>query len=130
MAQSIDDIRNSRDAALAALDASISAVGNQIAQTTTMGPYLAQLTTRYHDLMTQRNAILVATTDSVLSLPSVIAAAATLTGLANQMKTVAQALPTATNVLTGSASVLSSAQQFADTLALTGTHGTGGGPNG
>jgi hypothetical protein len=119
MAQSlsIDDIRNSRDAALAALDGSISVVGNQIAQTTTTGPYLDQLTTRYHDLMTQRNAIFAAATESVLSLPSVIAAAATLNSLANQMKTVAQALPAATNILTGSASVLSLGQQFADTLA-------------
>jgi hypothetical protein len=115
--QSIDDIRNSRDAALAALDGSISTVGNQIAQITTTGPYLDQLTNRYHDLMTQRNAIFAAATDAVLSLPSVIAAAATLNSLASQMTTVAHALPAATNVLTGSASVLSLGQQFADTLA-------------
>jgi len=117
MAQSIDDVRNSRDVALAALDASISVVGSQIAQTTTTGPLLDQLTTRYHELMTQRNAILAAATTAVLNLPSVIAAAAELNILANQMKTVARALPTATSVLTGSASVLSLGQQFADTLA-------------
>jgi len=117
MAQSIDDIRNSRDTALAALDTSISVVGYKIAQTTTTGPYLDQLTTRYHDLMTQRNAILAAATAAVLQLQQVIDAVATLNSLANQMNAVAQALPTATNVLTGSASVLALGQQFADTLA-------------
>jgi hypothetical protein len=117
MAQSIANIRASRDTALAALDTSISVLGNQIAQTTTTGPYLDQLTTRYHELMTQRNAIFAAATDAVLRLPSVIAAAATLNSLASQMKTAAQALPAATNVLTGSASVLSLGHQFADTLA-------------
>lgn len=119
MAQSpsIDYIRASRDAALAALDTSISTIGNQIAQTTTPGPYLNQLTKRYQDLMNERAAIFAAATEAVLALPSVMAAAATLNKLSGQLNTAAQALPAATNVLTGSASVLSLAQQFADTLA-------------
>jgi hypothetical protein len=120
MAQSIDDIRNSRDTALAALETSIDVLGNQIAQTTTTGPLLTQLTTRFNDLMAERNAILAAATDAVLQSPEVAAAAATLNGLANQMNTIAQNLPTATNVvnvLAGSTTVLSSAQHFANTLA-------------
>jgi hypothetical protein len=120
MAQGIDDIRRSRDTALAALDTTIEVLGKLIAQTTTTGPLLTQLTTRFDDLMTERNAILAAATDAVLHLPAVVAAAATLVSLANQMNTVAQNLPTATNVinvLTGGTSVLSSAQHFANTLA-------------
>jgi hypothetical protein len=60
MAQGIVDIRNSRDAALAAFNGSISAVGNLIVQTTSTSPFFDQLNNRYHDLMTQRNAILAA----------------------------------------------------------------------
>jgi len=119
-AQSIDDIRRSRDTALTALNTSIEVLSDRIAQTTTTGPLLTQLTTRFDDLMAERNAILAAATDTVLQLPEVAAAAATLISLANQMNTVAQNLPTATNViniLAESTSVLSSAQHFANTLA-------------
>jgi shikimate kinase len=120
MAQGIDDIRRSRDTALAALDTSIEVLANQIARITTKGPLLTQLTTRFDNLMSERNAIFAAATDAVLQLPEVVAAAAVLINLANQMNTVAQNLPTATNVinvLAGSTSVLSSAQHFANTLA-------------
>ena len=68
MAQSIDDIRNSRDAALAALDTSISAVGNQIAQTTTHGPIFGSADKAISRLYDERNAILAAATEAVLQL--------------------------------------------------------------
>jgi hypothetical protein len=117
MAQSIDDIRNIRDTALAAFDSSIEVLGSKIAQTTTTGPFLDQLTARFDDLMSERNSILAAATEAVLQLPEVVAAADTLNSLANKMKTAAQALPRATNILTRSSSVLALGQQFADTLA-------------
>jgi uncharacterized protein YoxC len=120
MAQGIDDIRRSRDTALEALNTSIEVLSNQIARTTTTGPLLIQLTTRFDDLMAERNAILAAATDAVLQLPEVVAAAAALISLADQMNAVAQNLPRVTNVinvLAGSTSVLSSAQHFANTLA-------------
>lgn len=119
MAQSIDDIRTSLNTALAALDTSIDVLSNQITQTPN-GPLFKQLMARHDDLVDERNAILAAATEAVLELPQVVAAAATLNALANQMNAVAQNLPNVTNVinaLAGSTSVLSSAQHFANTLA-------------
>jgi len=113
----IDDIRNSRDTALDALGVSVTTIGDEIAQTTTTGPYLDQLTRRNTDLMNERAAIRAAATDAVLALSSVIAAAGTLNTLSTQMKTAAQALPAATNVLTGTAPILSFGQQFTNEIA-------------
>jgi hypothetical protein len=119
MALGIDDIRKSLNTALAALDTSIDVLSNQISQTPN-GALFKQLMARHDDLVDERNALLAAATDTVLQLPQVVAVAATLNALANQMNTVAQNLPTATNVinvLTGGTSVLSSAQHFPNTLA-------------
>jgi hypothetical protein len=112
-----DDIRKSRDTALNALEDSLTAVGNEIAVTTTTGPVLTRLTTRNTDLMNTAAGIRAAATDVVLALPSVVAAAATLSGLSSQMKTTAATLPAVTNFLTGTATVLSLGQQFADVIA-------------
>jgi hypothetical protein len=119
MAQSIDDIGNSLNTALKALDTAIDAVSDRISQTPN-GPAFKQLMARHDDLVDEKNALLAAATAAVLALPQVVAAAATLNALANQMNTVAQILPAATNVvnlLAGSTTVLSSAQNFANTLA-------------
>jgi hypothetical protein len=119
MAQSIDDIGNSLNTALKALDTAIDAVSDRISQTPN-GPVFKQLMARHDDLVDEKNALLAAATAAVLALPQVVAAAATLNALANQMNTVAQILPAATNVvnlLAGSTTVLSSAQNFANTLA-------------
>jgi hypothetical protein len=119
MAQSIDDIGSSVKMALAALDTAIDAVSDQISRTPN-GPVFKQLMARHDDLVDEKNSILAAATAAVLALPQVVAAATTLNALANQMKTVAQILPAATNVvnlLAGSTTVLSSAQNFANTLA-------------
>jgi hypothetical protein len=119
MAQSIDDVRTSLNTALAALDTAIDILSNRITQTPN-GPLFKQLMTRHDDLVDERNAVLAAATETVLHLPEVVAAAVTLSALANQMNTVAQNLPAATNVvnvLAGSTTVLSSAQHFANTLA-------------
>jgi hypothetical protein len=110
----IDDIRNSRDTALDALGIAVTSVGDQIAQTIKTGPYLDQLTKRYQDLMNERSAIRAAATDAVLALPSVIGAAAKLNSLSSKMKTIAQALPNATDVLTRATTVLSLGQQVSD----------------
>jgi hypothetical protein len=113
----IDDIRNSCDAAIAALDSAFNSVNAEIVKPGSAGAYLQQLIQRQTDLTTERTAIRNAATAAVLALPSVIAAAAQLTTLSDQMTTAAQALPTATNVLTGATSVLSAGQQFANLLA-------------
>jgi hypothetical protein len=89
----IAGIIGSRDTALAALGVSVTAVGNEIAQTTQSRPYLDRLTNRYQDLMNERAAIRAAATDAVLALPDVIAAAAELNNLATDMNTTAHALP-------------------------------------
>jgi len=114
---SLDEIRNSRDRALAALGVAVTSIGDEIAATTQTGPYLDQLTKRYQDLMNERSAIRAAATDAVLALPSVLQAAATLNSLSSQMKKTAQALPKATHVLTTATAVLSLGQQFADAIA-------------
>ena len=111
----IDQIRNARDTALAALKSSIDAVSKKIEIAT--GPGEAALSQRLDDLMNQREAIETAATEAVLALPEVIAAAATLNRLAARMKTTAQQLPAATNVLTTTATVLSLAQQFSQAVA-------------
>lgn len=113
----IDDIRTSRDTALDALEAAIARIGREIAQTTTTGPYMDQITKRYRDLMGEASAIEAAATDAVLALPSVMAAAAKLNSLATRMDTVAKKLPSATNVLGQTATILSLGQQIADLIA-------------
>ncbi|HEU0157442.1 MAG TPA: hypothetical protein VFQ82_15325 [Stellaceae bacterium] len=114
---SIDDIRNARDAALDALADAVATIGNQIAQTTTTGPFLDQLTKRYQDLMNERSMIRAAATETVLSLPAVIAAAAQLTQLSTDMKRTAQELSDATTTLNKATTILSLGQQFSDVLA-------------
>ena len=111
----IDQIRNARDAALAALKSSIDAVAEKIELAT--GPDEAALNQRLDDLMNQCDAIETAATDAVLALRGVIAAAATLDTLASQMETTAQQLPAATHVLTTTATVLALGQQFAQAVA-------------
>lgn len=113
----VDDIRASRDRAVSALEDSLISVGNEIAQTTTTGPFLNRLTKRNQDLMNGAAAIRAAATDAVLALSSVAEAAATLITLSTQMRTAAGALPAATNVLVRTATVLSLGQQFADLIA-------------
>ena len=110
----IDQIRNARDTALAALKSSIDAVATQLELATS--PDGAALNQRLDDLMNQRDAIETAATDAVLALPEVIAAAAALNALAAQMNTTARQLPAATNVLTTTATVLALGQQFSGTL--------------
>ncbi len=113
----INDIIQTRDDALQALEGCINAVGHAIARTTQTGPYLDQLTKRFQDLKNESASIWASATDQVLALPEVLAAAATLSTLASNMKAAAQALPNATSVLNGTASVLSFGQQFADAIA-------------
>ena len=113
----IDEIIQSRDDALQALEDCFNAVGHVIAQTTKTGPYLDQLTKRFQDLRNERTSIRAAATVQVLALPEVLAAANTLNVLSSNMIAVAQELPNATDVLNGTASVLSCAQQFADAIA-------------
>lgn len=110
----IDQIRNARDTALAALKSSIDAVATQLELATS--PDEAALDQRLDDLMNQRAAIETAATDAVLALPEVIAAAAALNALAAQMNTTARQLPAATNVLTTTATVLGLGQQFSGIL--------------
>ena len=113
----IEDIRNNRDTALDALEVAISRVGREIAHTTTTGPYMDQITKRYRDLMSEASAIEAAATDAVLALPSIMAAAGKLSSLATRMDTVAKKLPSATNVLGQTATILSLGQQIADLIA-------------
>ncbi len=111
----IDQIRNARDTALAALESSIDAVARKIE--VDIGPDDAALNRRLDDLMNQRDAIETAATDAVLALPEVIAAAATLNTLSAQMNKTARQLPAATNVLTTTATVLFLGQQFSQAVA-------------
>jgi ABC-type branched-subunit amino acid transport system ATPase component len=111
----IDQIRNIRDTALAALKSSIDAVAKKIELATS--PDEAALNQRLDDLMNQRAAIETAVTDAALALPEVIAAAAALNTLAAQMKTTAQQLLAVTNVLTTTATVLALGEQFSGALA-------------
>jgi hypothetical protein len=111
----IDQIRNARDAALAALKSSINAVARKIELATV--PDEAALNQRLDELINQRDAIETAATDAVLALPEVIAAAATLNALAIQMRTTALQLPTAANALATTATVLALGQQFSGALA-------------
>ena len=117
MSDQIDEIRSSRDAALDALDTSIISIGDRIAVTTTVGPFLDQLTKRHQDLVREHDAISRAATDAVLALPTVIAAAAALRTLSASMQMTAQDLPNATKVLTTTAKILSLGQQFVDLIA-------------
>jgi hypothetical protein len=112
-----DNIRRSRDAALDALDDVMDEIDDEIAQTTETGPYLVQLTKRYQDLKNEYAHISMAATFAVLAQPSVIAAAARLETLSTQMKTTAQELPNATDVLAKTAAVLALGQQFSDVIA-------------
>ena len=109
----INQIRNSRDTALAALDSSVTAVRRQIEQTTVPDP---ELSGQMQKLTKQRAAIRAAATDAVLALPDVIAAAASLNTLSRKMQAAAQALPDATKVLTAAATILALGQQFSDKL--------------
>jgi methyl-accepting chemotaxis protein len=113
----IEGIRSARNAALAALDAVLDEIDDEIAQTTKTGPYLDQLTKRKQDLNNEYAAISMAATEAVLALPEVIAAAATLNTLSAQMKATAQQLVAATNVLNKTAAVLALGQQFSDVIA-------------
>jgi len=116
-ADPIAAIRQSRDDALAALQAATDEVERRIAATTQRGPFLSRLIERDRALISEANAIDAAATDAVLALPEVIQAASTLSSLAQKMKKVAQQLPQATKLLDNTASVLSLAQKFGDTLA-------------
>lgn len=122
----IDQIRQARDTALAALGSAINGVSRNIELAT--GPDDA-LEAQLEALMNQREAIEAAATDAVLALPEVVAAAATLNALSAEMMATAQQLPFATNALTKSAAVLALGQQFSQVLA-SGTHGAGDGPKG
>jgi hypothetical protein len=126
MAQSstIDQIRQARDNALAALKSAIKAVSKKIELTTDSDD---ELEAQLEALMDQREAIEAAATDAVLALPQVIAAAAKLNALSAEMKATAQELPIATNALTKTAAVLALGQQFSEVLA-SGTQGPGDGP--
>jgi hypothetical protein len=114
--QAIEAIRASRDAALDALDSAVTSVGNEIVHTIQTGPYLNQLTRRYQELMNERAAIRSAATDTVLGLPRVMAAAASLEALATRMQAAALTLPGAANMLLPAATVLSLGQQFVDAV--------------
>ena len=57
MSDPIAQIRESRDKALDALTRAYDAIGDQIAQTTQIGPTLNALTKRYEDLRSERAAI-------------------------------------------------------------------------
>jgi hypothetical protein len=107
----------SLNAALSALDATVATLGNQIAQTTTPGPLLDQLTKRYQDVINERATLRAAATNAVLASQAVVSAAGTLSSLAAQMTTAAQALPNATNALGEATAVLSLAQQFTNIVA-------------
>jgi conjugal transfer/entry exclusion protein len=111
----IDKIRDSRDTALAALNSSVTAVRKQIQQTTAPNQEQAN---RLQNLTTVRTDIRAAATEAVLALPEVIAAAAKLNTLATDMKTVAQALPNASKVMTTTATILAFGQQFLDLFPL------------
>ena len=126
MAQSstIDQIRQARDNALAALKSAIKAVSRKIERTTDSDD---ELEAQLEALMDQREAIEAAATDAVLALPQVIAAAAKLNALSAEMKATAQELPIATNALTKTAAVLALGQQFSEVLA-SGTQGPGDTP--
>jgi hypothetical protein len=113
----ISAIRVSRDAALQSLDQAFDAVGDLIAQTTQIGPYLDALTKRYEDIRRERDAIFRSATDAVLALPSVTAAAATLNGLAENMTKRAAELRDATKLLMTAGALVSLGQQFADVIA-------------
>jgi len=105
----IDQIRQARDTALAALRSVIKAVSRKIELTT--GPDDA-LEAQLDALMEQHEAIEAAATDAVLALPEVIAAAAALNALSAEIKAAAQELPLAANALTKAAAVLALGQQF------------------
>jgi hypothetical protein len=119
---SIDQIRNARDTALAALESAIQAISRKIELSA--GPDAA-LNSQLDALMNQREVIETAATDAVLALPAVIAAAATLNALSTQMRITAQELPAATNVLTKAAVVSALGQQFSQVIALTTDGGSG-----
>jgi len=108
----IDQLRNARDTALAALKFSIDAIAKKIEVAT--GPNEVALNQRLDNLVNQSDAI---ETAAVLALPEVIAAAATLNALSAQMTKTAQQLPTAANLLATTATVLALGQQFSGTLA-------------
>jgi hypothetical protein len=113
----VDEIRSSRDAALAATSDALFAISQEIATTTTTGLFLDRLTKRHQDLINERAAIREAATDLVLALPEVIAAAQTLNDVATEMLAEAGALPSATNILTSTAKILTLGQNFVDTIA-------------
>lgn len=108
------DLRKSRDDALTALQGAIDRVEDEIATTDQKGPFLKRLADRDDALVNEAAAVRAAATDTVLGLPEVIQAAATLANVSQQMQTVARNLPTATDVLTTTATVLSLGQQFVD----------------
>ena len=110
----IDQIRQARDTALAALESAIETVGRKIELATGSDD---ELETQLDALMQQREAIETAATDTVLALPQVMAAAAALNALSVQMETSAQELPVATNALTKTAAVLALSQQFSQVVA-------------
>jgi voltage-gated potassium channel Kch len=116
-APTIDSIRASRDTALSALGVAFDAVGQEIARTTQTGAFLDRLTDRHDALRDERAAVRDAAVEAVLALPEVVTAANTLAGLSDKMQAVAAVLPTATDILNKTATVLSLAQQFVDLVA-------------
>jgi hypothetical protein len=110
----IDQIRQARDTALAALGSAIETVGKKIELATGSDD---ELETQLDALMQAREAIETAATDAVLALPEVMAAAATLNALSAEMKTSAQELAAPTNALTKTAAVLALGQQFSQVVA-------------
>ena|SRR5438094_554786 len=117
MSDPIAQIRESRDKALDALTRAYDAIGDQIAQTTQIGPTLNALTKRYEDLRSERAAIFEAATEEAMALPGVVAAVATLNDLAQQMNDTAAELPNANKLLTTAGAILSLGQKFADAIA-------------
>lgn len=116
VSRGVATIRQSRDDALDALEEAINRVEHEIATTSEVGLFLTRLADRDDALTNEAAAIRRAATDAVLALPAVIQATATLTDLAGKMRDVAGTLPSVTDALTTTASILSLGQQFVDTI--------------
>ena len=113
----IEDIVNSRDAALRSLNNAIDKISNEIAITTTNNLYLKQLTKQSNDLTNQKTAVLNATDRQVLNRADVLAATAQLQGISTQMTRAANALLATTEVLNDTAKILALGQQYVNLIA-------------
>ena len=113
----IEDIVNSRDAALRSLNNAIDKISNEIAITTTNNLYLKQLTKQSNDLTNQKTAVLNATDRQVLNRADVLAATAQLQGISTQMTQAAHALLATTEVLNDTAKILVLGQQYVNLIA-------------